>query len=356
MQTLAMDYNTNSTMEILAGRTSIDNRTIVDIVASGEWVLPPHRDLKYELLMERRGNAAALNNLYRQQQVYISMTDAPKGGCEQDSSHNITTRVCLPEHPERSFWFEYVGNYLAASDKSWLHRGAPPSFDLLRGNGYFGVNDIDALRASFAYYKVHQLQLPTQDNVVKFLPSYVQREENAGPLAGFFNIPICYRKGGFKKVPHKRDLAIREPRRHHKKPEDHGLDPNAPYSFDDPGNIGNYPCECAAYTSEAQTTDDFLAATGLDKRTEFRDQCAGRVKAPPPPVKPKQKPVPKCKKTSHSTTHIAWCKMWNFKMIKCKDAKCNYERQQIIQENAMQVNEAALAGNAAATGGVTFPQ
>jgi len=43
-------------------------------------------------------------------------------------------------------------------------------------------------------------------------------------------------------------------------------------------------------------------------------------------------------------------------MIKCKDAKCNYERQQIIQENAMQVNEAALAGNAAATGGVTFPQ
>ncbi|KAF2814700.1 uncharacterized protein BDZ99DRAFT_494626 [Mytilinidion resinicola] len=152
--------------------------------------------------------ALAINYFWKLNRAYIAVADVPLGECDSDSRGNAAIRVCLPDYPDKSFWFYYISRIEDKSEtRSTNTLAPPPHFIQLKKNTkrHENVTVEEITRRSWQYYLSNKNALVDPNSWIdKFETSMTNQTGGQRQLDAYtawkgqalFNIPVAYAPRG----------------------------------------------------------------------------------------------------------------------------------------------------------------
>lgn len=241
---------------LLEGRENRDGKIIRDFI-TGEGFLAVDSSLYPKLRegLKRLTFASAINEAWKFDRPYLVDTDAPNG-CQEDDRGASEYRICLEEHPNRSFWL-YALNRDKDKDSGEndeTHVRGPTRYRAFNepAKGNLNITLKDIVRSSlFVHTLVKDIREDSMTINGTGLTELVRNDNNTmGNVAGIFTISVCRNPKG---------EAISS-------------------VFSDDGR--NYPCLCGEfswddpdYTFEKDQTTDFLIKSGFAFSEDWEHYC-----------------------------------------------------------------------------------
>jgi hypothetical protein len=188
--------------DIIVGDTDFKKRNIIDFMKEHGY-LGPDKHL-YKNMADHFGRVvagSAMNTLWEQDRPYFVLVDNPEG-CDKEKS--IYRRgpteylVCLPELPERGFWFYSIDKFHEDDRHEAMVRG-PTGFWLLENSSkYYGITLQDVARSSKYVHRKNfirkmgdKIDVDPLDIDEMMRKGWGKGDPDGGRMAGVFTVSIC---------------------------------------------------------------------------------------------------------------------------------------------------------------------
>lgn len=235
---------------LMNGGEAIDGKTIVDVVAGGEWAESSQmHSTEFQNQMRNTWFATYLGIIWRLERTYIVMADA-ESSCAADDRGPQHLKICLNDYPRNVFYIYFIPKVREGTPGTALVRGPPGHLNIANEQGIHLTLDDVVESSVFAYTHKMKDSSGSQDDATSY-DQYFEEPGKGGRYRGLFSIPICRNPdgGAISSINHQKSK--------------------------------NYPCMCGEnpwndkdnWDYSRDETQQFLIDTGLVASGDWQKHC-----------------------------------------------------------------------------------